>query len=76
MKGGFRERGFAFALVLFEHASGHRDTYHAIVGKHSGTVVMDAMRAMLAELVRNELKAYSLNDGPSDVPKSAAVQFS
>ena len=75
LKGSFRERGFAFALVLFEHANGHRDTYHAIVGKHSGAVVMDAMRAMLAELARNELKAYSLNEGSSDVPRSAAVQF-
>ena len=28
-----------------------------------------------AELVRNELKAYSLNEGASDVPRSAAVQF-
>src|SRR6266568_1660071 len=74
LKGSFRERGFAFALVLFEHANGHRDTYHAIVGKHSGAVVMDAMRAMLAELARNELKAYSLNEASSGVPRSAAVQ--
>jgi len=36
---------------------------------------MDAMRALLAELVRNELKAYSLNEGASEVPRSAAVQF-
>src|SRR5207247_10949705 len=73
LKGSFRERGFAFALVLFEHATGHRDSYHAIVANHSGAVVMDAMRALLAELVRNELKAYSLNGGPSDLPTTAAA---
>jgi len=75
LKGSFRERGLAFSLVLFEHAHGHRDTYHAIVGKHSGVVVMNGMRAMLAELLRNELKAYSLHEGSSDVPRSAVIQF-
>src|SRR5712692_5896299 len=76
LKGSFRERGFAFALVLFEHANGHRDTYHAIVGKHSGAVVMDAMRALLAELVRNELNAYSLNEEKSKLsPAEASAIF-
>src|SRR2546425_1261466 len=56
LKEGFRDRGFGFSLALFEHVHSHRNLYHAIVGRQSGTVVISELRALLADLVRNDLK--------------------
>ena len=75
MKGGFRERGFAFSLALFEHVEGHRRLYHAIVGRKSGVVVTGELRKLLAELVRNDLARLSPGEGPAGIPRSAVVQF-
>ena len=73
--GGSRDRAFGFSDALFEHAYSHRDTYRAIVGRRSGAVVMAEMRAMLADLVRNELKVLPSGRLLTGVPKGALVQF-
>ncbi len=75
MKGSFRERGFAFSLAFFEHVDGHRRVYHAIVGRKTGAVVMDALRSLLAELVRNDLAKLAPGEGPGGIPRGAVVQF-
>ena len=74
-KGDFRERGFGFSLAFFEHVHSHRDVYHAIVGRQSGAVVMSELRALVADLVRNDLKTLSSKDRSADLPKNAAIQF-
>jgi len=74
-KGSFRERGFGFSLALFEHVHSHRNVYHAIVGRQSGTVVMSELRALLADLVRNDLKTLSPNERSSELPRNAVIQF-
>jgi len=75
-KGSFRETGFGFSLALFEHVHSHRNVYNAIVGRQSGTVVMTELRAVLADLVRNDLKTLSPNErSSSDVPRNAVVHF-
>lgn len=74
-KGGFGERGFGFSLALFEHVHAHRTLYHAIVGRHSGTVVTTELRALLADLVRNDLKTLSANQRAADIPVNAVVHF-
>lgn len=73
-KGSFQERGFAFSLAFFEHVHSHRDVYHAIVGRQSGTVVFSEFRAMLADLVQNELKSLS-SHVLTDLPRKAVIQF-
>ena len=75
LKGSFTEKGFGFSLALFEHVHSHRNVYHAIVGRQSGTVVMSELRAMLADLVRNDLKTLSPNERSSDLPRSAVIHF-
>src|SRR6266516_1028054 len=75
LKGSFTEKGFGFSLALFEHVHSHRNVYHAIVGRQSGTVVMTELRALLADLVRNDLKTLSPNERSSELPRNAVIQF-
>jgi AcrR family transcriptional regulator len=73
-KGSFQERGFVFSLAFFEHVYSHRNVYHAIVGRQSGTVVFSEFRAMLGDLVRNELRTLGPNQ-LSDLPRNAVIHF-
>jgi len=70
-----REKRFGFSFSFFEHVHSHRDVYHAIVGRQSGTVVIGELRAMLADLVRNDLKALPPSERSSDLPRNAVIQF-
>ncbi len=70
-----RERAFGFSAALFEHVHSYRPVYHAIVGRQSGTIVMSELRALLAELVQNDLKTLAPNERPSGVPKNALTHF-
>jgi AcrR family transcriptional regulator len=70
--GRYPERALGFSRAFFEHADSHRAVYHAIVGKRSGTVVMNGLRGVFTELVRNELVEEELAPG---IPRAAAVQF-
>jgi hypothetical protein len=53
----------------------YRPVYHAIVGHQSGTIVMSELRALLAELVQNDLKTHSPNERASGVPTKALTHF-
>ena len=72
-KAAAKEPMFAFSLALFDHVHSYRPVYHAIVGRQSGTIVMSELRALLAELVQNDLKA--LKERRSDVPKNVVTHF-
>ena len=73
-KGSFEVGGFGFSRAFFEHVHSHRNVYYAIVGRQSGTVVISELRALLAELVRNDLKTLSAPPS-SDLPKNVVIQF-
>ena len=70
-----KDRVLAFSLPLFEHVDSYRPVYHAIVGRQSGTIVMSELRALLAELVQNDLKSLSPDERPANVPRNAVTQF-
>jgi AcrR family transcriptional regulator len=55
--GESRERGFGFSLTMLEHAKGHWRLYKSMVGKRSGTVVLQHIHRMIADLVRDDLVA-------------------
>jgi len=74
-RSSFRDGGFAFSLAFFEHVYTHRNVYHAILGQQSGTVVFSELRAMLADLVRNELKTIPSSERRSDLPSNAVIHF-
>jgi AcrR family transcriptional regulator len=73
-KDGAHAGTFAFTTDLLEHAHAHRGLFKAMVGKHSGTVVVKHFERMLAVLVRNELKAAA-RARKDAVPLDAVVQY-
>lgn len=66
------ERMLGFSLALFEHAVGYRDVYRVLIGERGVAIVNNRMRALLADLVRQDLAAVM---GDTAVPRSALVQF-
>lgn len=58
----------AFSFAMFQHADGHRDLYQALMRDEGGAAALNAMRQMLARLIRREM-----NEAPRDGKKIAAV---
>lgn len=65
---------FEFSRALFEHAADYQPMFRAMVGKRAGTVVLEKMRALLTDLVREDLKAFAVSSRLSDIPRSALLQ--
>ena len=61
----------AFSLPMFEHAEGHRPLYRALVGRRSGAAVLQHVRRVVADVVREELAAAA----GSGVPAGALEQY-
>ena len=83
MLGGHRKRAVAdegssaakflgFGLVMFEHTREQRPLYRAMVGGRAGTIVLDMMRDVLAESVREDLAALH---GLQASEREVAVQY-
>jgi len=72
---GVAERSLGFSLALFEHAQTYRDIYRVLVGERGSAIIMNRMRALLADLVGRDLAAIAPRSDMSGVPRSAVVQF-
>lgn len=72
---GHGKTSLAFSRALFEHANGYRDVYRAMVGKRGGAVVIGRMRALLTELVQQELGSIPMQRDIIDIPRSAVIQY-
>jgi AcrR family transcriptional regulator len=68
-----RDRRFGFTLPMFEHARQHIDLYRALAGGRGGAVALGAIRHILAERFRADLK--SAPAGPEGVSREFAVQY-
>jgi AcrR family transcriptional regulator len=64
--GGSPDGGFGISLAMLEHARGHWQLYQSMIGKRSGSVVLQRVHDMIAQLVRDGLTAHGV--------KSATVQ--
>jgi AcrR family transcriptional regulator len=71
--GGLRERALGFSLAMFEHAGEQRALFRAIVGRRAGAIVMQHIRRVFTELVREDLKA--LAPRAPDAPIEAIVEY-
>jgi AcrR family transcriptional regulator len=69
------EIGLSFSLALFEHASGYRDVYRAMLGQRAGAVVTNLMRSMLMDLVHQEVEGRLASEYSRDIPRGALVQY-
>jgi AcrR family transcriptional regulator len=47
---------FAFSLPMLEHARLHLPTYRALARSHGGTVALEKIRGIVADLVRAEIR--------------------
>ena len=73
--GGVSGRSLGFSRALFEHAEDYRDIYRALVGERGASIVIARMRALLTDLVRQELAEIAPRTARRDMPRSALIQF-
>lgn len=67
----------AFSRAMFEHASGYRDVYHALLNTRAWPLVRQALQGILEELIRRECKAEiaKLKRADSEVPVDLFVHY-
>jgi AcrR family transcriptional regulator len=63
------------ALVLFQHADGHRHIWKALVGKQSSEVVLRYLREHLAEVISQHLRQQINNPVADELVFAATVQY-
>lgn len=73
--GDVGQRCLGFSLALFEHAQSFRDIYRVLVGERGSAIIMNRMRALLADLVSQDLAAIAPLTGDGQIPRSALIQF-
>ena len=66
------EAAFGFSIAMFEHARSHRDLHGALAG--GSAIAIDAVREILAELVRKELASAGSGSG-GDIPRELVTQY-
>jgi AcrR family transcriptional regulator len=67
----------AFSRAMFEHASGYRNVYHALLNTRAWPLVRQALENILEELIRRECKAeiVKLKRADSEVPVDLFVHY-
>ena len=73
-EGDFDERLFAFSYYLLEHAHKHRQVIPAMVAR-GGEAIQHVLRKLLSNLMREEVKAMTIEKGRAFVPPEATVEF-
>ena len=63
------------ALVLFQHADGHRHVWKALVGKQSSEVVLRYLREHLAGVISQHLRQQIDDHVPDELVFAATVQY-
>ncbi len=64
-----------FSLPMFEHAREHINLYKALAGNRGGAAALDAIRAMLSDMVRAELSAEKGRFGTADISRNLMIQY-
>jgi AcrR family transcriptional regulator len=67
----------AFSRAMFEHASGYRNVYHALLNTRAWPLVRQVLQDILEELIRQECKAeiVKLKRADSEVPVDLFVHY-
>ncbi|HWB99903.1 MAG TPA: TetR/AcrR family transcriptional regulator [Bryobacteraceae bacterium] len=69
------ERVLGFSRLFFEHTHEYRDLLQALLKTEAAPKVARRMKRLLAEVVRNDLKALNLRTQPDEMVRQAAVQL-
>jgi AcrR family transcriptional regulator len=67
-----QDESLGFSLAMFEHASGYKDIYRALVGGRGGAVAVNEIRRMLADILKQELSSDRHDE---TVPQDVRIQF-
>ncbi len=70
-----RTGGLTFSLAMAEHARDHAPLHRALTGNRGGTIVFEAIREVLCEVVRGEIAATGGSTRPGDMPRELIVQY-
>lgn len=65
----------SFSLMLFQHARENLDLYRALAGSRGGTIALDTIRAILTDLIRDELRANEGQSSKATIPRDLVVQY-
>jgi AcrR family transcriptional regulator len=67
----------AFSRAMFEHASGYREVYHALLHTSAWPVVRERLQKVLDEIIRREAKTeiVKLRQPESDIPVDLFVHY-
>ena len=63
----------AFSLAMLEHARAHLPVWVAIVGRKAGTLVLQRIQAIMADLVEADIRALVFKRTPAE--RALAVQY-
>ena len=69
------DQTFAYSRDLIGHVHEFRDLFKAMVGKKSGAVVQSALRKLVIDLVRDDLKGMSQKAEGRNAAKDAVAEF-
>ena len=69
------ERLFAFSREIFTHIAEYRKVFRMMVGKRSGTLVQQLLQKIVADLVRDDIKAMGGHGEDQSVSGEAVLQF-
>jgi AcrR family transcriptional regulator len=64
-----------FSRTFFEHVHSYRDIFAALRSDECGTVVVQKMKRMLRDLIREELKSTGNERRRAPIPQGALVRF-
>lgn len=64
-----------FSRVFFEHVHEYRDVFRALIGNSTGPVVTRKIKRLLADVVRQDLRAARPAGRADEIPRDAVVQF-
>lgn len=70
-----QDRRFGFSLTLLQHARKHLGLYRALIRSRGGAIGLNAIRRIVADLVRDELHAPSGGKSKQDSAREVAVQY-
>jgi AcrR family transcriptional regulator len=75
-RAGRKAAPFGFSCFLFEHTRQQLRLYRALVKGRAGAIILDNLRRVVADFIREDLKALrAATDAADAVPLEAAVQF-
>lgn len=63
----------AFSVAMLEHARAHFPVWVAIVGRKTGTLVVQRIQAIMADLAQADMKALAFKGRPAE--RDLAVQY-